>query len=93
MLTRRTLLVSSAVAATGLWMRAASAQSPTPRITLPIPQLIDARTNGGNISLTVGAGTHTFLPGKPVKSFGYSAPFLGPAIRGRRGDGKLNSGL
>ena len=86
MLTRRTLLASSAIAATGLWMRTASAQSPAPRTTLPIPQLIDARTNGGNISLTVGAGMHAFLPGKPVKSFGYSAPIHGPAIRGRRGD-------
>jgi len=86
MLTRRTLLASSAAAATGVWMRTSAAQSPAPRAMLPIPQLIDAHTNGGNISLTVGAGDHAFFPGKPVRSFGYSAPILGPAIRVRRGD-------
>ena len=68
-----------------LWSRTSTGQSP-PRVPLPIPQLIDAHTQDGKISLTVGAGTHAYLGGKSVRSFGYSAPVLGPAIRVRRGD-------
>jgi FtsP/CotA-like multicopper oxidase with cupredoxin domain len=84
MLTRRTLLAASAVAAAGLWTRMSNGQG-TPA-SLPIPQQIDARRNQQNISLTIAAGGHTYIREKPVRSFGYSAPILGPAIRVRRGE-------
>ncbi len=86
MLTRRTFVASSTVAAAGLWIRKSNGQSLAAHTVLPIPPLLDASTNGGNISLTVGASDHAFLPGTPVRSFGYSGPILGPAIRVRRGD-------
>ena len=31
-------------------------------------------------------GRHAFVEGKPVRTYGYSAPVLGPVIRVRRGD-------
>jgi blue copper oxidase len=86
MITRRVLLSSSAGAAAALWSGISIARDPSPHTPLPIPQLIDARTNGGKISLTIGSGTHAYLAGRPVESFGYSAPVLGPAIRVRRGE-------
>lgn len=86
MLTRRTFVAAAAFAGAGFRSDISFGQNrhqPTP---LPIPQLIDPRANDGRLSLSIGPGTHAFLPGKPVRSFGYSAPVLGPAIRLRRGD-------
>ena len=31
-------------------------------------------------------GRHAFVEGKPARTYGYSAPVLGPVIRVRRGD-------
>jgi FtsP/CotA-like multicopper oxidase with cupredoxin domain len=52
---------------------------------LPIPQLIDAKSAGNVLSLTIGQSTHAYRVGQPVQSFGYSAPVLGPVIRLARG--------
>jgi FtsP/CotA-like multicopper oxidase with cupredoxin domain len=52
---------------------------------LPIPPLIDAAANGNALSLTIAAGMHAYRPGQPVKSYGYSAPVLGPVLRLARG--------
>jgi FtsP/CotA-like multicopper oxidase with cupredoxin domain len=53
---------------------------------LPIPQLIEARSQNNVVKLTVSAGQHAFYKGKPTQTFGYSAPILGPVLRFRRGD-------
>ena len=80
------MFVAGAVVA-GLGVRSGisyglNASAATP---LPVPPLIDPQANGGKLPLTISQGTHAFLPGKPVRSFGYSAPVLGPALRLRRG--------
>jgi FtsP/CotA-like multicopper oxidase with cupredoxin domain len=53
---------------------------------LPIPKLIDAANQGNTIKLKVMSGRHAFIKGKPTRTYGYSAPVLGPVIRVRRGD-------
>jgi blue copper oxidase len=53
---------------------------------LPIPELIDAASQGNAVKLKVMTGLHAFIPGKPTRTLGYSAPVLGPVIRLRRGD-------
>ena len=54
---------------------------------LPIPPLIDAANQGNAVELKVTSGRHAFVKGKPTRSYGYSAPVLGPVVRLRRGDG------
>ena len=53
---------------------------------LPIPKLIDAAKQGNAINLKVMSGRYAFVKGKPTRTYGYSAPVLGPVIRLRRGD-------
>ena len=53
---------------------------------LPIPKLIDAAKQGNAVKLKVMSGRHAFVKGKPTRTYGYSAPILGPVIRLRRGD-------
>jgi blue copper oxidase len=53
---------------------------------LPIPRLVDAEKQGNAVSLNIAAGRHAFVHGKPARTYGYSAPILGPVIRMRRGD-------
>jgi blue copper oxidase len=53
---------------------------------LPIPKLIDAASQGNAVKLKVASGLHEFISGKPTRTYGYSAPILGPVIRLRRGD-------
>jgi len=53
---------------------------------LPIPKLIDAAKQGNAVNLKVGSGRHAFFKGRPARTYGYSAPILGPVIRLRRGD-------
>ena len=53
---------------------------------LPIPRLVDAAKQGNAVNLKVMSGQHAFVRGKPTRTYGYSAPILGPVIRMRRGD-------
>ncbi len=53
---------------------------------LPIPELIDAAKQGNAVKLKAMSGLHAFVPRKPTRTYGYSAPILGPVIRLRRGD-------
>jgi len=79
-LTRRKLLASSAA----LVASARSlASEPQDRIRLPVPELLDA--SAGTLVLDARKGSHAFRPGMPTASFGYSATYLGPTIRFRRG--------
>lgn len=87
MLTRRHFLAATALSSTAILTRSGVAATADRFETpLPIPQLIDAKSNGGSVSLTIEQGTHAYRPGQPVKSFGYSAPVLGPVIRLARGE-------
>ncbi len=53
---------------------------------LPIPRLIDVAASRHAVNLKAMSGRHAFVPGKPVHTYGYSAPILGPVVRLRRGD-------
>ena len=53
---------------------------------LPIPRLIDAAASGHTVHLKAISGRHAFIEGKPARTYGYSAPILGPVVRVRRGD-------
>ena len=52
---------------------------------LPIPMLIDAAKQGNAVHLKAMSGRHAFIEGKPTRTYGYSAPVLGPVMRVRRG--------
>jgi blue copper oxidase len=49
-------------------------------------EAFDAAKQGNSVSLKIAAGRHAFVHGKPARTYGYSAPILGPVIRMRRGD-------
>lgn len=53
---------------------------------LPLPRLIDAHAQANAVRLTVAENRHSFWPGLPTTTYGYSSPVLGPAIRVRRGE-------
>ena len=53
---------------------------------LPIPRLVDAAKQGNAVNLNVMSGRHAFVRGKPTRTYGYSAPILGPVIRMCRGE-------
>jgi blue copper oxidase len=87
MLTRRRFISATAIcSAAALTRSRASADTTRFETPLPIPRLIDAKSNGNSVSLTIGQGAHAYRAGQSVKSFGYSAPVLGPAIRLARGE-------
>ena len=88
MLTRRQFAICSAGVVSGglVWGRLAQSASDHFDRPLPIPRLIDAAKLGNAVNLRAALGRHAFVEGKPTKSYGYSAPVLGPVIRLRRGD-------
>jgi FtsP/CotA-like multicopper oxidase with cupredoxin domain len=88
MITRREFALGSAAIVTSGLVGAGLARSASSRFDrpLPIPRLIDAAKQGNAVTLKAAPGQHAYIKGKPTRSFGYSAPVLGPAIRLRRGD-------
>jgi blue copper oxidase len=88
MLTRRQFAGGSvALVSSGLIAERSGIGEPAPFSTpLPIPQLIDAAKQGNAVKLKVTSGRHAFINGKPARTYGYSAPILGPVVRLRRGD-------
>ena len=87
-LTRRDFAIGCGAFASGafIWTRHGIGD-PAPFSTLlPIPTLIDAAKQGNAVKLRVVSGRHAFVHGKPTRTYGYSAPVLGPVIRMRRGD-------
>jgi blue copper oxidase len=88
MLTRRQFAMGAAAitSASIVGWRIAEPHASQFNIPLPIPRLIDAAKQGNVVSLKIAASRHAFVPGKPVRTYGYSAPILGPVIRMRRGD-------
>jgi blue copper oxidase len=88
MLTRRQFAMGAAAMTSAgiIGWRIAESRASHFNTPLPIPRLIDAAKQGNAVSLTIAAGRHAFVEGKPVRTYGYSAPILGPVIRMRRGD-------
>jgi blue copper oxidase len=93
MLTRRQFASGSAALVLGGFIGGVVGSSrygmgaPAPFTTpLPIPKLIDAAKQGNAVKLKIASGRHAFIKGKPARTYGYSAPVLGPVIRLRRGD-------
>jgi blue copper oxidase len=88
MLTRRQFASGTAAIVSGGLIGGRSGMGePAPFSTrLPIPVLIDAASQGNTVKLKVTTGLHAFIKGKPTRTYGYSAPVLGPVIRLRRGD-------
>jgi blue copper oxidase len=88
MLTRRQFaLGAAAMVSTSILDGGRARGAPAPLDTpLPIPALIDAEGQGSAVQLRVASAQHAFLKGKPTRTYGYSAPVLGPVIRVRRGD-------
>ncbi len=80
--TRRQFLErAGAVTTAALVTRACAIAEPTPSGTLlPIPELRDARASNGSIELVAAEGRHSFLPGRPTTTYGFSAPYLGPVL-------------
>ena len=88
-LTRRSLLAGTAAVIGGgalyatreTWRSGFSESQP-----LRIPPLLDARTQGHSIALTVQGGTTEFFAGHNSQTLGYNGSYLGPTIRLHRGD-------
>jgi FtsP/CotA-like multicopper oxidase with cupredoxin domain len=57
-----------------------------PRRPLHIPRLLDARTLGGQVALTVREGRAEFYPGVASATMGYDGEYLGPTLRFDSGD-------
>jgi FtsP/CotA-like multicopper oxidase with cupredoxin domain len=88
MLTRRSLLeIGGAVTAAAIIGRIpASAQEQRFETPLPIPELLDARAQNGAIQRVAAEGRQAFLPGLPMRTYGFAAPYLGPVLRMHTGD-------
>jgi blue copper oxidase len=88
MLTRRQFAIGAAAmtSASIVGWRIAEPRASHFDLPLPIPRLVDAAKQGHAVSLKIAEGRHAFVDGKPVRTYGYSAPILGPVIRMRRGD-------
>jgi len=88
MLTRRQFAIGSVAIVPGglIGSRNGSGEPASFSTRLPIPKLVDAAKQGNAVKLKVASGRHAFVKGKPTRTYGYSAPVLGPVIRLRRGD-------
>jgi FtsP/CotA-like multicopper oxidase with cupredoxin domain len=90
MLSRRELMAGfGGIASAAIMGRArlAIAQEVEPFSSpLPVPPLLDARRQGNRVKITAREGRHTFSPGIRVTTYGYSADYLGPAMKVYRGD-------
>ncbi|RSN51409.1 MULTISPECIES: multicopper oxidase family protein [Actinomadura] len=59
------------------------------RTALPVPPLLEPRTGADGVrrfALTMRRGRAELLPGRPVKTWGFNGPHLGPTLRAARGD-------
>jgi cuproxidase len=88
MITRRTFaLGAGAIAATAMFDSTfGTSELAHAGRRLPIPALIDAAKQRNVVRLRVAASRHAFYKGKATRTYGYSAPILGPVLRLRRGD-------
>jgi FtsP/CotA-like multicopper oxidase with cupredoxin domain len=87
-LTRRNFAIGCGAFASGVLVHARHgiADAEPFSTPLPIPTLVDAAKQGNAVNVKVMSGRHAFIQGKPARTYGYSAPVLGPVIRMQRGD-------
>lgn len=84
-LSRRCALFGAAAVGTVTALRVPGALAlEAARPALPIPPQVRADARG-EIAFSAGAGEVGFLPGRLTATYGYNGPFLGPALRLRRG--------
>ncbi len=81
---RHFFLGSASLAALALGGVHATRASAAERPALPIPPELRPDA-GGSIALTAQKGQRSFLPGVTTPTYGINGPFLGPAVRVRRG--------
>jgi len=88
MITRRALTLGAGIIASATALDAQFGRGERSRGggRLPVPELINASQLGNVVKLRAAPGRHEFYKGKPARTFGYSAPILGPVLRFRRGD-------
>jgi blue copper oxidase len=88
MITRRALTIGAGMiaSATALDRRFGRGESARAGGRLPIPQLIDVAKHGNVVRPKAESSRHEFYGGKATRTFGYSAPILGPVLRLSRGD-------
>jgi blue copper oxidase len=85
-LSRRTMvLAGSACAFTALGPSKVRAQAASARPSLPIPPELRADA-AGTIKLDARTGTMRFLGDRDTATYGINGPYLGPALRLRRGE-------
>jgi blue copper oxidase len=86
-LTRRDFTIGPAAFALGAvpCVRIGNTKSAPFTTPLPMPQFVDAAKQGNAVTPKAMTGRHAFIEGKPARTYGYSAPILGPVIRLRRG--------
>ncbi len=84
-LSRRRLLSGAASFATLTNMPLALPARAADRPDLPVPAEVRADSNGV-VELRAKASEQQFLPGVATPTYGINAPYLGPAVRVRRGD-------
>ena len=84
-LSRRELLSGAAALAMFGGISATWSARATERLALPIPPELKANAEG-EIALRAEPGQRQFLPGLTTPTSGINGPYLGPAIRMRRGE-------
>ena len=84
-LSRRELLSGAATLTALRGISVAWPAHASERPALPIPPELRADAKG-EIALRAQPGQRQFLPGPSTATYGINGPFLGPAIRVRRGD-------
>ncbi|MEM8840762.1 MAG: multicopper oxidase CueO [Pseudomonadota bacterium] len=82
-ITRRDLAIGATAIGLGMLTRQSAGAATQP--ALPIPPELRADATG-SIPLRVQSGQIQVLPGKSTPSYGINGPFLGPALRVRRGE-------
>jgi len=85
---RRFTIGCAATASCALLSGRLGNSEPAPFTTpLPLPRLIDAAASRHAVNLIAMPGRHAFVEGKPVRTYGYSAPVLtrDPRSSRRRG--------
>lgn len=83
-MTRRSVLAGTG-AIGAVWAFGVPRLSAADRQALPIPPEIRADAKG-EIAISAQAGTMRFKPGMTTPTYGFNGPFLGPAVRVKRGD-------
>ena len=84
-LSRRELLLGAAALAAAGVLSVSLPSRAADRPALPVPPELKADAKG-TVALRAQPGEQEFLPGVKTPTYGINGPFLGPAIRVRRGD-------